>query len=199
MISKLYLLSWLVCVNVWLNVIIHFTNIFSWLWRQKKKLCNPESFWTPLSKKTKVKTHLRIKTSNAFNVYRLLQNYSISEISEPMYALLCISLSVFLQLSMESQQVLANLPEQSFLSASSSKDNILLFLFSLSALHHLLEIELLLFMCWLRPCTSCSTGSCRRTWCDRTQQVIKLWAKLTHRSRFEQSSVQCIHISIINV
>lgn len=42
-----------------------------------------------------------------------------------MYWVLSISLSLFLQLFMESQQVLANLLEQSFLSASSSKDNIL--------------------------------------------------------------------------
>ncbi len=39
---------------------------------------------------------------------------------------LSVSCSLFLQLSMESQQVLANLPEQSFLSASSSIENILL-------------------------------------------------------------------------
>lgn len=46
---------------------------FSWLLRQKERLCNPESFWTPLSKKTKVK--IQWFSENELNLNWL--NYSI--------------------------------------------------------------------------------------------------------------------------
>lgn len=88
---------------------------FSWLLRQKERLCNPESFWTPLSKKTKVK--IQWFSANELNLNWL--NYSIWKNRR-----LCVfsSLCVFsLQLSMGSQRVLANLPELSFLSANSSR------------------------------------------------------------------------------
>lgn len=92
-----------------------FIIVFSWLLRQKERLCNPESFWTPLSKKTKVK--IQWFSANELNLNWL--NYSIWKNRR-----LCVfsSLCVFsLQLSMGSQRVLANLPELSFLSANSSR------------------------------------------------------------------------------
>lgn len=94
MINKLYLLSWLVWDNLWLNVIIPFSDIFSWLQRQRKKLCNPGNFWTPLLKKTEVKINCKSKT---LNVHRSECQTTAAKLPSPgmndfMFSPVCTSL-----------------------------------------------------------------------------------------------------------
>lgn len=113
----------------------------------------------------------------------IVTTYSISEMDDVVSSV-CL---FFLQSSMELQQVLANLPEPSFLSASSSKGNNLII-----CLWSLLETELFQCTDWSR--TFCCTGSSRKTWCVHTQQVMKLI-----QASWQSMFVFCAYIGFIIV